>query len=110
MHPDGWAAGSLGDSVLDKADRLVERERVLVRGQVDPKDCRRQVVDERGSYPLPRPVRVGEEILELAADEGREADDLPVHDGDARPALDDVRLVEPELVGMRFDPRAIAVV
>ena len=110
MHADGRAAGCLGHSVLDEADRLVERECVRIGGQVDPRHRCRQVVHERAGNPAAHPVRVGEEILQLAADERREADDPPLDDGDARPAFNDVRLVDPKLVRMRFDPLAVALV
>src|SRR3954447_948544 len=81
-----------------------------VRGQVDPRHGCCDVQHKRRRDALPHRLWVDEQILELSADQGREADDLFVYDSDPRAPFDDIRFVESELVGMRLDPRTVALV
>ena len=104
------AAGCLRWSVVHEAHRLVERLRVLVRGHVDSVDGRCRVADKCTGDAAAHPVRLGEEVFELVTEERREPDDAPLDDSDASSALDHVGLVDPERVGVRSDPLAVALV
>ena len=109
----------LGDAVGDKADLLVEAERVTVCGHLDA--CQPAVsgvgdsVEHKYSTnSLLHPVRVDKEVVELADvpghQHGREADDSIGDDGDSNAVLVNRKISERERVRMSQEVRAIAFV
>ena len=119
VHSVAGPEARLDDAVGDKADLLVEAERVTVCGHLD---ARHPAVSRVGdsvehkysTNSLLHPVRVDKEVVELAdvpGDEhGREADDSIVNDGDSNVVLINRKISERERVRMSQEARAIAFV
>ena len=119
VHSVAGPEARLGDAVGDKADLLVEAERVTVCGHVDA--CQPAVsgvgdsVEHKYSTDsLLHPVRVDKEVVEFADlpgdQHGREADDSIVNDGDSNAVLVNRKIRQGERVRMCQEVRAIAFV